>query len=205
MLVNENWKDPDGKGFERGEDGVYRYDGVIATHGDEDFLFVDSAYGDASFHVGGLRSGGTLWIHPNVKRLEADGEIVAKGDVFSRAGSLVSTGVSSLSGKIDVTGAETKLPPLSESDFDPEGLSMALDNARKGATHHVFTRESGEDEPFVLDMSVKGDDARQRAESYGRLMGDSGRDVATLTTAQLHVLADSEDNLEAGEDPEPGM
>lgn len=95
-------------------------------------------------------------------------------------------------------------PPIEESDIDPEGLQMALDNAREGATHHVFTRESGENETFVLDGSYKGEDAKERAEAYARLMGHSGRDAATLTTQQLHVVADVEDEPEEEDIQTPG-
>lgn len=94
---------------------------------------------------------------------------------------------------------------IEESDIDQEGLQMALDNSRKGATYHVFTRESGEGETFVLDGSYKGDDAKERAEAYARLMGNSGREVATLTTRQLYVVADVEEDLEEDDTPVPGI
>lgn len=94
--------------------------------------------------------------------------------------------------------------PLEESDIDPEGLQMALDFSRNGATHHLFTRESGENETFFLDGSYKGENAKERAKTYATLMGKSGRDVAILTTQQLYVVADVDDELEEDEVPAPG-
>lgn len=104
--------------------------------------------------------------------------------------------------------AKIETLPIKPEDLDPEGLGMALDNARGGGTYHVFSREMDageyeEGEMFVLDGSYGGDDAKKLAEQYVQGMQRGGRAVVLLTTFQLFLAADLESEPDEDETPGP--